>query len=507
MTTLPRCYRCGRRPCECGAALYHGCCLDIAPTLPAGSVHCVVTSPPYFGLRSYLDVDDPLKDKEIGSEATPEEFIETMVRVFREVRRVIRDDGVLFLNLGDSYNAGTSAKRRPSGNHSGDGYSKHGYWTNPAIDQRVNVDGMATGNLLNIPHRVAEALRADGWIHRQTIIWAKKSPMPESVKGVRWEQCKVKVEATPRGQAGNRAHANGDRPQANHDGHDFAPAKYTLCPGCPKCDANDGWVLRRGKGRCTTAHEYLFVLTKSDRYFWDSVGCAEPVLESSKKRAAAGFNPTKGDDANHYGDGFQRGPGYVLQSRNPRSVWTLSTEPTNIPHFATFPSELVRRCLSAGVSAKGCCPHCGAPWAPMIESERVPTRPGTASKIRVPHGWATGDVPHTAQAWQTELGREEIGNRDSERHIAVTKCLGYKPTCDCPEHKLIGSLVFDPFAGIGTVGQTAIKLGNRFIGIDLNEKYLKVAATRIFEPPRWWLRQQTGKPTVKPMAGQKEFWA
>lgn len=418
------------------ADLYHGDVMSVLPALPAGSVQCVVTSPPYFALRSYLPKGDPLKVHEIGSEPTPEAFIETMVAVFREVRRVLRDDGVCFINLGDSY------ATKPVGSFNGGGECFTGRdMDGVASSGRVDTTCFApSGNLLNIPHRVAEALRADGWIWRQTIVWAKRSPMPESVNGWRWVRCRVKV------AAGSGIRISEDFGRAGHTNSVFEDkvAQWSPCPGCPKCEKHGGYVLRRGSGRCTTAHEYVFVMTKTGRYFWDG--------EASKERSVAG-HPS--------GNGFKRdarltyaGRGQDQQwngtERNPRTVWTLSSEPTKVRHFATFPSELVRRCLVAGVSAGGCCPHCGAPWAPVVHST----------------------------------------------------VLCYRPTCSCPPHSPVGCTVLDPFSGIGTTGQTAIKLGCRYIGIDLNREYLEVAAKRIYEQPRWWLRKQKPKAAPKALPGQ-----
>ena len=496
----PTCYRCGKQPCVCRdrGTLYHGDALQVLRGLPAGIIQCCVTSPPYFALRSYLAKDDPLKPLEIGSEPTVEAFIQVMVEVFREVKRVLRDDGTLFLNLGDSYDAGTSSKRKP-------GYGKHGYWNNENIDQRVTA-GLPPGNLLNIPHRVAEALRADGWVWRQTIIFAKKSPMPESVSGWRWVRCRVKVAAacTPRrdGHHSEGFDAVRSLPVTAHPKTVWSP-----CPGCAKCEPHSGYVLRRGAGRCTTAHEYVFVFAKSGKYFWDG--------EASKEKARYGRMEWKGnkyqcvreaDPRDKRGIVGQRSTGTKHDpsaGRNPRNFWLLSSEPTSVRHFATFPSELVRRCLVAGCSASGCCPTCRAPWAPVVESV------DTGLTQKMADGWDTGDGGHgTIHRAGREKGKAGLP-------IMATKTLGYRPTCCCytwhdgtildpktlqpagTQPVLVRGeygepaqqLVLDPFCGIGTTGQTALHLGHAFIGIDLNSRYLDVAATRIAETPRWRLRQ------------------
>ena len=209
-----------------------------------------------------------MKPKEIGSEPTPDAFIKTMVAVFREVRRVLRDDGVIFVNLGDSYGEGThgtKSNRRdkaectaPAGGHRGE-----------------------SGNLLNIPHRVAEALRADGWIWRQTIVWAKRSPMPESVNGWRWTRCRVRVQPSKKYKNSSATMTETDVAFSMVD--PSLNATWSDCPGCSRCIPNGGFVLRKGSGRCTTAHEYIFVFAKAPGYFWDG--------EASREAAEYGRRP------------------------------------------------------------------------------------------------------------------------------------------------------------------------------------------------------------------------
>jgi hypothetical protein len=332
---------------------------------------------------------------------------------------------------------------------------------------------------MNIPHRVAEALRADGWNWRQTIIWAKKSPMPESLSGPRWEPCRVKI-----GKSNQRPGTNGTiGPDGNGGQSGMSPdflAKFTPCPGCLKCIPNGGWVYRTGKGRCTTAHEYVFVFSKSERYFWDSEASKEATSATSagtRREFRGGGAYTGGNSFSNASAKENTSPGNAekLERRNPRSVWSLSTEPTKEKHFATFPSELVRRCLVAGASAGGCCAHCGKPFAPMIERDRVATRPGDNHKA--------------------VLNDAGMANVDPQRHIAVTNCLGYRQACDCPADAPAKQIIFDPFSGLCTVQQTARQLGHDWLGTELNPEYAAIGTARIEQPPRWLLRQQAaGKP-------------
>jgi DNA modification methylase len=488
--------------------LIQGGCLEVLPTLPADHFHCAVTSPPYFALRSYLPADHPLKAREIGSEPTPEEFIATMVRVFREVRRVLHPSGLLFLNLGDCY--GSSGKESETGfvglhTWRGDGQRRTAGPKTSGSKGRAPSGGVP-GQLLNMSHRVAEALRADGWIWRQTIVWAKKSPMPESVRGWRWERCRVKVE----GERVPGTFRDGS-PYVNHaaDGEDNATAlrgdgstaQWSPCPGCPKCEPHGGYVLRKGKGRCTTAHEFIFVMSKSPVYFWDSAAFVEQGTPESTARYARGRS-----DNHKWANG---GPGnqtcaQTLEhmigrtSRNPRSVWHLSSEPTSVAHFATFPSELVRRCIQAGTSDGGCCPECGEPWAPVVESERVPTRPGRNTKYKTKSAQkeSLGNIP----------GRKDGNvNADPTRHCTDTRILGYRPTCD---HGLSSTpcRVLDPFAGIGTTLQTAQWMKRESVGIELNPEYVAHAEQLIDEPPRWWKRKHQVKPKRKDAVGQRRLF-
>src|SRR5574343_992618 len=240
------------------------------------SVQCVVTSPPYWGLRDYG------VEGQLGLEKTPDEYVANMVAVFREVRRVLKDDGVLWLNLGDSY---CSVGHKKS--HSGFGTTglSGGKAQEHSPTRREN-DARSLGlkhkDLIGIPWRVAFALQADGWYLRQDIIWHKPNPMPESVKD-----------------------------------------------------------------RCTKAHEYLFMLTKSERYYYDNVVLKEPeVMKPQRRLTPREANP----DAKVHGQAQHRRPegGTGNGFRNRRSVWTIPTQPCKEAHFATFPFALVEPCILAG---------------------------------------------------------------------------------------------------------------------------------------------------------------
>ena len=252
-------------------------------TLPEKSVQCCVTSPPYFGLRDYG------VDGQIGLEPTPDEFVAQLVAVFREVRRVLRDDGTLWLNLGDTYAAGGM------GAGSGKQLTNRGTSVGGHMDKpRKAPEGLKPKDLIGIPWRVAFALQADGWYLRQDIIWHKPNPMPESVRD-----------------------------------------------------------------RCTKAHEYVFLLSKAERYFYDAEAAREQCSEDMQRRAAKGHTRGAGGkiDASRQDADTLRGEHAkvidVSNGRNRRSVWTVATRPYKGAHFATFPPDLIRPCVLAGAPFGG----------------------------------------------------------------------------------------------------------------------------------------------------------
>jgi len=303
------------------AELLHGDVREVLSDYPVGSVQCVVTSPPYWGLRDYG------VEGQLGLEPTVQDYISTMVRVFRDVRHALRDDGTLWLNLGDCYNA-----------YNGNAGPSSGFSAGAACDtERPKLKSgyglrdktFKPKDLLGVPWRVAFALQEDGWYLRQDIIWHKPNPMPESVTD-----------------------------------------------------------------RCTKAHEYLFLLTKSERYYFDNAAMQEP---------ATGGAP--GNKRHKYTDAYEasaseehRTKANLLNvgargTRNRRSVWTVTTKPYKGAHFATFPPALIEPCILAGSRS--------------------------------------------------------------------------------------GDLVMDPFNGSGTTGAVALQHGRRYVGIELNEKYIDLTRERL----------------------------
>ena len=270
------------------AALYVGDCLAVLARFPDRVVQCCVTSPPYWGLRDYG------VEGQLGLEPTPEEYVSALVAVFREVRRVLRDDGTLWLNLGDSYAGSWGAQSRgddyPGSLQGGSMLSARQIQAHPkrtGTGSLKRTPGLKNKDLVDIPWRVAFALQADGWWLRSDVIWRKPNPMPESVT---------------------------DRP--------------------------------------TKAHEYVFLLAKSETYFYDADAVREPHTMKPqrrlKQRASARDAAMRADKKYYYALRDTPGVEGNPRGRNRRYVWSIATRPFKGAHFATFPPALVEPCILAG---------------------------------------------------------------------------------------------------------------------------------------------------------------
>lgn len=363
----------------------HGDCREMLQTLPEKSIQTVVTSPPYYGLRKYSD--DP---REIGQEATPAEYVAALVEVFRQVRRVLRDDGTCWINLGDSY-AGTG---KSGGGAQGERWEQYGAQVEGPRGGKWSPapEGMKQKDLMGIPWRVAFALQDDGWYLRSDIIWSKPNCMPESVT---------------------------DRP--------------------------------------TRAHEYVFLLAKSARYFYDAAAIAEQAAESTQDRAHIENAPSP-KHATRYSmkSGLDR---YDRPTRNRRTVWSIATQPYSGAHYATMPEALIAPCILAGSSAQAC-EHCGAAWVRVVERESdvVNLEEGQRQATRSAGAQTGGTTKVT-------LGvTEHVRRRD----------LGFAPSCACPDNTgSAASVVLDPFGGSGTVGKVALRLQRNAVLIELNQAYIE----------------------------------
>lgn len=416
-----------------------------AAAVPLGdaTVHCVVTSPPYWSLRKYAGEQerdwpavqyspmpglpeltvDPMRYA-LGLESTPEAYIGHMVLVFQEVWRVLREDGVCWIVIGDSY---------------------------------------MEGDLIMIPHRLALALQGDGWVVRNDVVWNKLNPMPESVRGWAWSRCKVKIADLNYQRGGSRT--NKDRNDAGV-ACNLPYAQYTNCPGCDKCEANDGYVLRRGSWRHTRSHEVVLMLVKGMGYFANQEAVREATTGNAHSRGNGlhqkSHQPGMGVKQN---ESFSAAVNEVVSARNPRSVLTLSGESYSGTHYAVFPTKLIAPLIRATCPAK-CCPVCGAGWAPVVERNIKGYR-HISPKDDNPN---RGDGPGTSSRLHNQYF-------DEQRNV-----LGYRPSCvhnelwakhaGKPVPEPVPGIVLDPFVGSGTTLQVANELGLRSIGLDLSHSYL-----------------------------------
>ena len=360
-------------------------------SLPDESIQCVVTSPPYWGLRSYKG--DPGM---IGLEPTLDEHIANLVAVFREVRRVLRKDGTVWLNYGDAY-----AAQKP-GVCSGDPMKTSGLAGDKtaqiAREQKADTlkgSGLKPKDLMLLPARVALALQSDGWWVRSEIIWHKPNPMPESVT---------------------------DRP--------------------------------------TSAHEKVFLLTRSSKYFYDAEAVRVPLATQPHAPGNKKLDSSRNDH-----DSMQKVWGSE-SGANLRNVWTIPTFGLKEAHFATFPPALVEPCIKAGTSEKGCCSVCGAPWVRLVKST-TRFESGSGKAGNVPNGKHAGTEQAESGTYDIRMGP-----------VKETTTTGWQPTCSC-DAPIEPCVVLDPFGGAGTVGLVADRLGRDAILIEISSEYADMARRRI----------------------------
>jgi DNA modification methylase len=409
-----------------------------------------LTNPADSGTRQARDVDGQTLHQgswcacgawygALGLEPTPDLYVEHMVEVFREVKRVLRRDGTLWLNLGDSY----AAARGNGASSVGDKQASN---VGSLLGALHVPAGLKAKDLVGIPWRVAFALQADGWYLRSDVIWSKPNPMPESVT---------------------------DRP--------------------------------------TKSHEYLFLLAKSQTYFYDSDAIREVSVSAGETRGG-GLKAS----SNGYGESFPSGASHNLDRygetpshRNARSVWTIATHPYAGAHFATFPEELPERCIKAGSRAEGKRCDCdelietpvgdGGGADPTLTTGRAGfnrergdtegTRPITRREQRE-YAEQIKTSPHRAAmsaaagpAFDHYVRTDRSGARPAPQHLLDdwTTCgwLRAPTPCDCPSSM---DVVLDPFNGSGTTGAVALRLGRRYVGLDLSREYLSEQALRRIDP-------------------------
>ena len=414
--------------------------------LPDESVNCCVTSPPYWGLRDYG------VPGQLGLERTPEEYVARLVEVFREVRRVLRADGTLWLNLGDSYATGGGKVgdcpgggkqgARYRGDHGSDPKSKAiGPQTQP---NRMPIAGLKPKDLVGIPWRVAFALQADGWYLRSDIIWHKPNPMPESVT---------------------------DRP--------------------------------------TKAHEYLFLLSRSKSYYYDAAAIAEPYARLWGSNNG-GSMATGYDEKVRIGGHSRKVPYPVPkpEGRNRRSVWTIATKPFKGAHFATFPPKLIEPCILAGCPREGKRCDCDdliltpRGSGPVNDPTLLTGRAGMDRPRRENEG--TRPITRREQRWHAAQMKISPHRKQMARaagsafahYIRTDYPNGARPLPDdllhkwlergwltpgppCPHPVEPAGIVLDPFAGAFTTALVCQQLGRDSINIELSREYIALGIDRL----------------------------
>jgi DNA modification methylase len=455
------------------ARLLLGDCREVLAELPAQSVHCVITSPPYFGLRDYgtgeweggepgcdhveqvqnLNVGFNERwgnapgekkqentrvtqfrdlcghcgarrvDRQIGLEGSLAEYLETMVGVFRQVWRVLRDDGTLFLNMGDSY-AGYWGDKNARMKGEPPASDTNG-WTNgfsqnrrPEFHAAFDGTGLKPKDLMGVPWRLAFALQAEGWYLRSDIIYSKPNPMPESVT---------------------------DRP--------------------------------------TRSHEYLFLLAKRPTYFYDAEAIREDSEGTSgfaRQRQKGIANWSKATQADNGRGSFGLVTGNEGENRlwldtgrrNRRTVWEITPQPFPEGHFAVFPEALVEPCLLAGTSARGVCPACGAGWVRVVEKGELRREDGKPLRDLV----TPVKRDDSLSAWSRPGGKVETVYPNTYRERQE---VGWQPTCTCNAGDPIPATALDPFGGAGTVALVALKHNRSAVSIELNPEYLAITRRRL----------------------------
>jgi DNA modification methylase len=440
------------------ARLFQGDAREVLRGLPEASVHVAIYSPPYWQLRSYLKTGDPAKALELGQEERIDDYIEHQVDAAWEARRVLRDDGTLWIVCGDKH-----VDDRKWGGKSG-GKASAGLEDDGVGVQRRRVKtGLAEGNLAGIPYRLALALQSDGWFWRSIVTWEKKTCMPSSQFGWHWAPHRVKLKTSERAAAGTK-HADAHwKPQGSRNGRDFdSGAKWAACPGCKACLPNGGLVLRKGKWRPTTSHETILMFSKSAEYYGDGEGVREEDAGTDHpRRILSRPEPSGGLAAPN--SGIRSEDGRNGAGRNLRSVWTLGPEPLAEAHHAAFPSEIPARIIRCSTPDAGCCAACGAPYARVISREFHPQ--ADASPERSVRGCGATKGMDASNRWQ-----------GSQRGRTATETLAWKPTCRCRAGDPIPCTVLDSFMGSGRTGVAALELGRSFVGIDLSRTYLETIA-------------------------------
>lgn len=423
--------------------IFCGDSLKVLRTIPDGTVQTCITSPPYWGLRDYSVPTSIFNEDQncdhswendtcekcgawrgcLGLEPEPSMYVDHVVEILREVKRALRNDGTLWLNLGDSYynyrpGAGAMVKQTVA-------KTDQNLPVEFCPRRATKIEGLKEKDLVGIPWRVALALQEDGWYLRMDIIWSKLNPMPESVR---------------------------DRP--------------------------------------TKSHEYIFLLSKSQKYYYDQDAireqhqCLDPEYENYRPNKLRHYQEgTRDHYEGKYADvNNTPGDSYHPLGRNKRSVWNIATKPFPEAHFAVFPVELIEPCVLAGSSDQAC-PKCGAPWIRVIENIKGFDENDKCNGCGQPRN------KHVQGPGSALRGQDWNFHGDSSAMLddgaipcnaIITK--GWEPSCECEGNDgSVASTVLDPFMGSGTTGLASVSHRRWFIGIDVSEKYCEMAKKRLGE--------------------------
>ena len=526
---------------------------EVLKTLDDESVQCVVTSPPYWGLRDYgtatweggdedcehltgnqvvqtlhgendtvcsgvrpgSDNDKCSKcgairiDSQLGLEKSPEEYVEKMVDVFKEVKRVLRKDGTVWLNLGDSY---TSGKGRYSSSPQTIAGKSHDEPMDGRRPDLIHHPILKDKDLVGIPWRVAFALQNDGWYLRSDIIWNKPNPMPESVRDrptksheyiflltkspkYYYDYEAIKENTDVKGFRGGskvtfragKEELRNDKEEFTKDKEWFGRNKRSVWKIDKYGDADTEAMYRQGMHRnrgknliatrpdLPTQKEFVdFMRGKTNaKELSEKSGIKLSTVEHWFRYDESGFSFPNIEDWMIITDFVKNEDMHKQMTNvkfhydsvksdgaNKRSVWKITTKPYSGAHFATFPTELPETCIKAGTSKAGCCADCGSPYKRITNEKGIETRPDKTSKYGTP---------------EEDIRGGSVNLR--KRIIKTINTIDWKPTCDCNADN-VPCVVLDIFAGSGTTLRVASKLGRKGIGIELNPEYIKILKKR-----------------------------
>ena len=422
--------------------------MEVLTSMASESVHCCVTSPPYWGLRSYQG-----EPGMIGLEPSFEEHLENLVEVFREVRRVLRKDGTLWLNYGDAYASNSAVGGgKPSEGEPGrpTDQSRLDAAKATSVIARAKGSGLKPKDLLMMPARVAMAFRDDG---------------AADVRAMRT------IERIGHELADEYRAADEELPALVRRVLDRLAEEYAQAKG-------DSWWLRSEiiwhkpnpmpesvTDRPTSAHEKLFLLSKSAKYFYDAEAVRETQSLSTLERFKNGDRSPLNKQVNKEGGSARNNEsftaattaGILPNGRNIRNVWKIATHSFKEAHFATFPPKLVEPCIKAGTSEKGCCAECGAPWV---------------REISLPTGTKAGMKQNSGD------GRRIEGGQMLYATYKQSETTGWSPTCDHNTDP-VPCVCLDPFSGAGTVGLVAQRLNRDAVLIEISPEYAEMSRKRI----------------------------